>query len=204
MARDRAGARLALERSVVIDEKLLHSYPTAVQLQDDLARSLLNLSLCVREAGDPTAALALIEKSRDIRTALMRGWPDDERCREHLAECDVFLSTLYFQLGRHVEGSASLDRGEAGVKGLKAPSTLVLYNLACALSVASRDDTEVSSTASNARAVRAVAALERAVAAGFCNANHLQADPDFDPIRTRPDFQRVFLSVAFPADPFAR
>jgi len=204
MARDHAGARLALERSIAIDEKLVHSYPAAVALQDDLARSLLHLSRSERRAGDLTAALASLEKSREIRTALMRGWPDEERCREHLAECDVFLTLLFFQLGRRVEGQACLDRAEASINSLKAPSKVILYHLACALSMASRDGIELDSTAGIDRASRAVAALERSVAAGYRDANYLQADPDFAPIRGRRDFQCIYLSLAFPADPFAR
>ena len=31
-----------------------------------------------------------------------------------------------------------------------------------------------------------------------------KTDPDFDPLRSRPDFQALLMDLAFPVDPFAR
>jgi len=58
---------------------------------------------------------------------------------------------------------------------LRPHDPLVLYNLAC--SHALLHQTEES-----------VAALRRAVAAGYCDFEHLAHDKDLDPIRCSPDF----------------
>lgn len=204
MAGDRQGARRSLERSIAIDEKLVRTYPTAVRFQDDLARALVMLSQLDHESGNAVAALASIEKARDIRTALLRGWPDDETCLANLADCDLFMTVFLSKLGRHVEARASLERAEKGVRRLNSPSAVLFYNLACALSVMSREDSSASPGDSIDRADRAMAALKRSVTAGYRNANRLLDDGDFDPIRPRDDFQRLYRSLAFPADPFVQ
>ena len=32
----------------------------------------------------------------------------------------------------------------------------------------------------------------------------LKTDPDFDSLRSRPDFQALLMDLAFPADPFSK
>ena len=49
---------------------------------------------------------------------------------------------------------------------------------------------------------RAMELLKQVVAEGY-RAPSMSTDPDFDPLRRRPDFQRLLLDVTFPADPFA-
>jgi hypothetical protein len=51
---------------------------------------------------------------------------------------------------------------------------------------------------------RAMAALRRAVDAGFGYVALLRTEEDLAPLRSRPDFQALLLDMAFPADPFAR
>jgi hypothetical protein len=50
---------------------------------------------------------------------------------------------------------------------------------------------------------RAMAALRRAIDAGFGYAAFLRTEEDLAPLRSRPDFQALLLDVAFPANPFA-
>jgi hypothetical protein len=49
-----------------------------------------------------------------------------------------------------------------------------------------------------------MAALRRAVAAGFDNVGHMRRDPDLDPLRPRRDFRELLMDLTFPADPFPR
>jgi hypothetical protein len=53
-----------------------------------------------------------------------------------------------------------------------------------------------------AYADRAVAALRRAVTAGFADVAKLRRDTDLDPLRPRRDFQELLMDLSFPADPF--
>jgi eukaryotic-like serine/threonine-protein kinase len=53
-----------------------------------------------------------------------------------------------------------------------------------------------------AYADRAMAALRRAVTAGFAEVASLRRDIDLDPLRPRRDFQELLMDLSFPADPF--
>jgi hypothetical protein len=48
-------------------------------------------------------------------------------------------------------------------------------------------------------AERAVGRLRAAVAAGFSDRKKIDADPDFDPIRSRTDFQSLVNAIPKPA-----
>ena len=51
---------------------------------------------------------------------------------------------------------------------------------------------------------RAMQSLGQAVRCGLHDHSVFRADSALDPLRTRPDFQRLMMDVVFPADPFAR
>jgi hypothetical protein len=51
---------------------------------------------------------------------------------------------------------------------------------------------------------RAMAALRRALAAGFATPKWIWQDPDLVSLRSRVDFRALIMDVVFPADPFAR
>jgi hypothetical protein len=85
-----------------------------------------------------------------------------------------------------------------------------LYNLACLYSVLGDlgplDKTLPAYQTQREQAAgadRAMAALHRAVDAGWTDVAHMKHDTDLDPLRSRPDFQGLLLDLAFPADPFA-
>jgi hypothetical protein len=78
-----------------------------------------------------------------------------------------------------------------------------------------RGQARLASTASDPRsglsaaegmgeAQRAMAALRRAVAAGYPNLAAIHTDPDLSPLRERADFQVLLMDLAFPAVPFGR
>jgi eukaryotic-like serine/threonine-protein kinase len=48
-----------------------------------------------------------------------------------------------------------------------------------------------------------MAALRRAVAAGFRDRASALSDPDLTPLRSRDDFRLLMLDLAFPAEPLA-
>src|SRR5262249_62418082 len=83
---------------------------------------------------------------------------------------------------------------------------LMLYDIACApclWSVAGQDGA-IEASEREARAERAIAALRRAVAAGYRDPEQIRRDPVLDPLRPRRDFQELMLDLSFPDDPFPR
>jgi serine/threonine-protein kinase len=82
------------------------------------------------------------------------------------------------------------------------------YNLACTLALASTvaDPAEGPTAADRQRrdAERAIATIRQVIGRGWAYADVLKTDPDFDSLRSRPDFQALMMDLAMPADPFAR
>jgi tetratricopeptide (TPR) repeat protein len=90
-------------------------------------------------------------------------------------------SHLYFQRGL---ARLSLERYDVAIRDfervidLDPEESSAPYNIACAHARAGRPE-------------HAVHWLERAVAAGFVDFDHMRKDPDLDSLRKRPDFQRL-------------
>ncbi len=80
------------------------------------------------------------------------------------------------------------------------PEVISLVNLACTESLLSG---LAIGSEREAYAVRAMATLRRAVAAGFRDLNTFRNDEYLDPLRSRDDFQALLLDVALPDQPFA-
>jgi hypothetical protein len=60
----------------------------------------------------------------------------------------------------------------------------------------------LSSAESAAEADRAVAVVEKLVAEGYRDATS-RTNPDFDPLRSRSDFQLLIMDLTLPVEPFA-
>ena len=105
-------------------------------------------------------------------------------------------------------GGVGVPPGDRRLAGADGPDWGDLYNMACAQSLLSGITSEAGSgpTAPDGRAAAdaAMDSLRRAVAAGYRDVAHMRADPDLDPIRSRPDLRLLHDDLAFPADPFAR
>jgi tetratricopeptide (TPR) repeat protein len=152
-------------------------------------------------AGETVEALMLREKPVDVNWLICRG--------------TALLAAAGHE--REVGGTMSaLTRaalGEVFQRLERSPPTDPggLYNLAGLYSDLSRlgplDKTLPVDQAPREQAeaaARAMAALRRAVDAGWDNMERMKQDPDLDPLRARPDFQGLMLDLAFPADPFVR
>ena len=88
------------------------------------------------------------------------------------------LGCLYTEMGRYDDG---LQADRAMVK-LQPRSPLAWYNLACSLSLTGQPD-------------EAFAALEKAIAMGYADADWMREDEDFAPIRSDPRFARALAKI---------
>ena len=88
------------------------------------------------------------------------------------------LGCLYTEMGRYDEGL----RADREMVGLQPHSPLAWYNLACSLSLTGQTDD-------------AFAALGRAIALGYSDADWMRDDDDFIPIRSDPRFARLLAQL---------
>jgi hypothetical protein len=83
-----------------------------------------------------------------------------------------------------------------------------LFETACChaalAGLAGRAGSGVSAGEREAAAAKAMDYLRQMVAMGYRNANELGIESALDPLRSRDDFRRLMMDLAFPAEPFAR
>jgi hypothetical protein len=99
-----------------------------------------------------------------------------------------------------------LRRAIALREGLPNLSLEARYDLArdhaLLAGLAAETESGRSSAESGAEADRAVAVLKRLVAEGYRDATS-RTDPDFDPLRSRPDVQLLIMDLTLPVELFA-
>lgn len=88
------------------------------------------------------------------------------------------LGCLYTEMGRYQDGL----RADRQIVEMEPHSPIAWYNLACSLSLTSQVDD-------------AFAALEKALALGYDDADWMQNDDDFIPIRSDPRFDRLLARL---------
>ena len=130
-----------------------------------------------RETPDETAArAAAAERARRLEVEFLEGVR--ARLPGHPAVLES-LGCLYTELGRHEDGL----RTDREMVRLEPQSPTAWYNLACSLALTGRPD-------------EAFAALEKAIALGYDDAEWMREDEDFAPIRSDPRFARLLAQVA--------
>jgi tetratricopeptide (TPR) repeat protein len=197
-----------IQRAAADLEELVRAFPSEVDYRSRLAQCLMNLGILQHRAGAPDAGRS-VERSLAIREELARDFPNSYPFQNGLAKSALSLATVRAAAGRPGEALANIRRAEQIVGRLPdiEPYTLLCMARAYAqYSAAARrgegDLPPADQAECKAYADRAVAALRRAVTAGFADVAKLRRDTDLDPLRPRRDFQELLMDLSFPADPF--
>ena len=129
-------------------------------------------SLTPDEAAERAAEEA---RQRAVEAAFLEGVR--ARLPGHPAVIET-LGCLYTEMGRYEEGL----QADRDMVRLQPHSALAWYNLACSLSLTGGTD-------------EAFAALEKAIGLGYADAEWMQEDADFEPIRDDPRFNRLLARL---------
>src|SRR5262249_11046304 len=152
-------------------------------------------------AGHPEAATSF-ERVVAIREALARDHPTSLRYRTGLSWGHINLAIARAKAGRPAEALVNLRKAEQLIGRLPHNDPNTLCKRPCAHAqcgaAARRGGRDLSPTdlaELETCADRAMAALRRAVAAGFAKAALIRRDTDLDPLRRRRDFQELMLDL---------
>ena len=126
--------------------------------------------------GERLAALPWEEREYFEFAILLCGGVLDRRPRQ--TEALALAATALTELGRY-EAGLDLDRRLAAIR---PDDPMVLYNLACSLSLTGAVDA-------------AFEVLADAVRHGYRDAGHLRRDPDLSPIRDDPRFRDILTAI---------
>ncbi len=124
---------------------------------------------------EAAARAAAAQRARRLEVAFLEGVR--ARLPEHPAVVES-LGCLYTELGRYEDGL----RADREMVRLAPQSATAWYNLACSLALTARPDD-------------AFAALEKAIALGYDDADWMRDDEDFAPIKQDPRFARLLAQV---------
>ena len=126
--------------------------------------------------GERLAALPWDEREYFEFAVSLCGGILDQRPRQ--TEALALAATALTALGRY-EAGLTLDRQLAAIR---PEDPMVLYNLACSLSLTGATDA-------------AFEVLADAVRHGYRDAGHLRRDPDLSPIRDDPRFRAILTAI---------
>jgi serine/threonine protein kinase/tetratricopeptide (TPR) repeat protein len=188
----------AYGRACDIRERLVRTDPTDLRYRADLAHARRALGDALRETRDHGRAIEAFRRSRDLYDHHLR---DDPEVRStHAFHVDSALKVILTQQESSPTDSFldDLARAEHALVSLPSPRPADLYNLARVYAMMSAQE------GSRVPPDKALAALQRAIAAGYKDVNHLSADPDLKSIRNHPRFQTLMMDAGFPDDPFSR
>jgi tetratricopeptide (TPR) repeat protein len=162
-------------------------------------RSMLGLANSYQALGRHAEALKLFEETLALRKAKLG--PD----HPDTLESRLCVASALVQLGRGAEAAADCRRAADAWEKLGGSDADSLYNTACfravtAAALRAADESPAGAKQAEGEADRAMAWLERAVAAGFTKAPLLAEDHDLDALRLRADFKELLarLSTARP------
>ena len=124
---------------------------------------------------DAAARAAAEERARRIEVEFLEGVR--ARLPAHSAVVES-LGCLYTEMGRYQDGL----RADREMVQMEPDSPNAWYNLACSLSLTGQPDD-------------AFAALEKAIALGYDDAEWMQDDDDFEPIKKDPRFARILAQI---------
>jgi serine/threonine protein kinase len=193
-------ARLALDRSASLYEELVKSYPGVNQYRLGLLDARIQQVMLARVDGDHAAASEAARRAVD-QCALLTLDPAADGSLAYAADCYLQLALTSLDVNRRQEAEQALQTAESLIGRIKTANAALQYNLACVLALLS---VQASSPAhQSALNDRAMNMLLQAVATGFRDHTFIRNDPDFAPLRHRPEYQLLLLDLTFPVNPFS-
>ncbi|HAL92807.1 MAG TPA: hypothetical protein DCM68_07270 [Verrucomicrobia bacterium] len=126
-------------------------------------------------AKEAAVRAAAVERARRVEVEFLEGVR--ARLPGHPAVIET-LGCLYTEMGRYQDGL----RADREMVKMEPDSPNAWYNLACSLALTGQPD-------------EAFAALEKAIALGYDDAEWMQDDDDFEPIRKDPRFARLLAQL---------
>jgi serine/threonine-protein kinase len=154
-----------------------------------LARACDDLGGIQRDLGQGELALRSYEEASRVRRRVVQANPAVAAAHSDLIASELELARLHGTMGRANEQAAALRRAQDVIEGMPKDGPGELYVLACVHALNSARASDEAHRRSEAD--KAVAALRRAIAAGWRDRDQLREDPDLACLRDRDDFRAL-------------
>jgi serine/threonine-protein kinase len=183
--------------ALAVQKKLAENQPSMPNYQNDVAGTLGNIGQLLWGHQDYAAARPVLEQALPYHEAALKANPRDPVYTRFYFNNSVVLADCLRHLGAHAEADRATDRLERTAEG---PGDL--YTVAWLLSgwvpLAAKEATLPAprrQELAREYAGRAMAALRKAVTAGYHDLDSLQKDPHLDPLRRRDDFNQLVAEL---------
>lgn len=213
----------AYHKSRAIRERLVNEHPSIPEYQVDLADVYANIASKLFEADKPAESLVWFQKALALIVPVDESDAKSIRSKHNIMQCYETRSMAYDKLERFAEAEADwnkfielsppesktnllTERGKRlirdgmvaeGIERISELSKLpsedaeVWYQCACAFSLAA----SLVPDKKDEYADRAMELLQQAVKAGYENAERINKDSDFKPLRDRDDFKKLVTDI---------
>jgi tetratricopeptide (TPR) repeat protein len=190
--------------------RLTQEHPSIPVYVGTRGMALSNLADALRELGRRDEALEILKQAQDVADRLARENPTAQHYQRGRAFAQIVTASLLKEMGHRAEATKAYEAALESYARLSQKNTSVIYNIACAHAcLATLISAEPSlSPSRRAEAARhldeAMSAFRQAVETGYRDPSLIRADHDLDPLRSRPDFQKLMQDLEFPGKPFAK
>jgi thiol-disulfide isomerase/thioredoxin/tRNA A-37 threonylcarbamoyl transferase component Bud32 len=196
-ARQPREAEQAYRQVLQRQEKLVAAYPNQATYQHDLGITADSLGTLLADS-NPTETQYWLERTLQAQRQALLLAPNVEAYGSNLRETYTELAALLKRRGQHADlvrlaGELRRDFPDSGGDS---------YNACCFVAGAcqvARDNRQLSAEARQ-RLVddygnQAVALLDKSIKEGYVDRAHMDKDADLDPLRGRPDFQKLLTDL---------
>jgi serine/threonine protein kinase/predicted Zn-dependent protease len=182
------------EQAIERLHKLLQDQPNQPRRRSELAEVYGDLGRMHQERCPCAAAEKAFREALAIWQELARIYPTNSRFARELAATHLGLGALAIATGKSNEGLQALQKATEILEKMPRPGVLDLYTLAGVY--AQRSACPVQEQAERRRfADKAMAALRKAVGAGYHYKAVLKRDHNLEPLRSRQDFQTLLAEL---------
>jgi hypothetical protein len=177
--------------------KLVNDYPSVPRFHHELGEVLHGLAMSLSASKKPVEARALLEQALLQQQNAVKLEPRNPGYRSQLRSRYYWLARVLLDLKEHTEAAkAAVALGEHADFPF---DSLVAAKLLAECVLRAEEDlrlpVEKRKEAADAYGSKAVAILQAATQKGRLNAESLRQDKDFDPLRSRKDFNNLLRRV---------
>jgi serine/threonine-protein kinase len=194
------GAALREHRAAIqIMRKLADDYRTVPTFRRNLAKGHQRAGVVLTQMGQATQALPHLAEAVTLWGELADAPTALPSYRSSHAAAVRSQGVAFQKAGRPAEAAAAFQKALTLLKKKARPMPDDLYATACAHSllsgVAPEKGSGLTTADADAEATEAMAALRRAIRAGYHDLAHLRKDPELDSLRRRKDFQKLLKEL---------
>jgi tetratricopeptide (TPR) repeat protein len=192
-------AEAAFSEAVDVYKRLATDFPSVPDYQAGLANPMVCLAELARERKELASARQLLDEARPHLQVALDANPRQPYYREVFCDHRLQQAATLLGLGDHAAAAvAAADLARIAVRPAADAYKAASYFARC-MPLAERDAKVPLSRRQElvrSYAEQAMAALRQALSNGYKDIAHLQKDKDFDPLRSRGDFQTQLAELA--------